>query len=194
MDASYIPIAEARGFTTHWIKSLRSDIGVTQLQLGEYAGCSGQVISNIERGYTNPSAQVLNKIAEFFHVPSDYLLGKSKSQWIALDPETMKPYIGARISELLAQGGLSPEQLSETADIPQEELSGILAGSVTPNIDILAKVAKALNTSMDFLIGSIPYSEIISSEEEEDIIRYYRGMSKRGKRLFMGALENLKDK
>ena len=37
------------------IKSLRSDIGVTQLQLGEYAGCSGQVISNIERGYTNPS-------------------------------------------------------------------------------------------------------------------------------------------
>ena len=72
------------------IKSLRSDIGVTQLQLGEYAGCSGQVISNIERGYTNPSAQVLNKIAEFFHVPSDYLLGKSKSQWIALDPEPMK--------------------------------------------------------------------------------------------------------
>ena len=172
------------------IKSLRSDIGVTQLQLGEYAGCSGQVISNIERGYTNPSAQVLIKIAEFFHVPSDYLLGKSKSQWIALDPETMKPYIDVRISELLAQGGLSPEQLSETADIPQEELSGILAGSVTPNIDILAKIAKALNTSMDFLIGSVPYSEMISSEEEEDIIRYYRGMSKRGKRLFMGALEN----
>lgn len=176
------------------IKSLRSDIGVTQLQLGEYAGCSGQVISNIERGYTNPSAQVLIKIAEFFHVPSNYLLGKSKSQWIALDPETMKPYIDVRISELLAQGGLSPEQLSETADIPQEELSGILAGSVTPNIDILAKIAKALNTSMDFLIGSVPYSEMISSEEEEDIIRYYRGMSKRGKRLFMGALENLKDK
>ena len=106
----------------------------------------------------------------------------------------MKPYIDVRISELLAQGGLSPEQLSETADIPQEELSGILAGSVTPNIDILAKIAKALNTSMDFLIGSVPYSEMISSEEEEDIIRYYREMSKRGKRLFMGALENLKDK
>ena len=23
MDASYIPIAEARGFTTHWIKSIK---------------------------------------------------------------------------------------------------------------------------------------------------------------------------
>mgnify|MGYP000715421513 CR=1 FL=1 len=57
------------------IKELRTESGATQLQLGEYAGCSGQVISNIERGYTNPSAQVLNKIAEFFHVPSDYLLG-----------------------------------------------------------------------------------------------------------------------
>lgn len=55
------------------IKELRIESGATQLQLGEYAGCSGQVISNIERGYTNPSAQVLNKIAEFFHVPSEFL-------------------------------------------------------------------------------------------------------------------------
>lgn len=176
------------------IKKLRSDIGVTQLQLAEYAGCSGQVISNIERGYTNPSAQVLNKIAEFFHVPSDYLLGSGKSQWIALDPTTMKPYIGTRISALLTKSNLSPEWLSEAANVPLTEISGILAGSVTPNIDVLAKIAKKLNTSIDFLIGSVPYPEIISSEEEEDIVLYYRGMSKRGKRLFMGALENFKDK
>ncbi|MFR3572516.1 MAG: helix-turn-helix transcriptional regulator [Sellimonas intestinalis] len=43
------------------IKELRLESGATQLQLGEYAGCSGQVISNIERGYTNPSAAILKK-------------------------------------------------------------------------------------------------------------------------------------
>ena len=63
------------------IKELRLESGATQLQLGEYVGCSGQVISNIERGYTNPSAAILKKISEYFHVPSDYLLGKSKSQY-----------------------------------------------------------------------------------------------------------------
>ena len=46
------------------IKELRSEAGITQLQLGKYAGCTGQVISNIERGYTRPSAEVLNKIAD----------------------------------------------------------------------------------------------------------------------------------
>ena len=30
------------------IKELRSEAGITQLQLGKYAGCTGQVISNIE--------------------------------------------------------------------------------------------------------------------------------------------------
>lgn len=43
------------------IKVLRMESGITQLQLGDYAGCSGQVISNIERGYTNPSAECIKK-------------------------------------------------------------------------------------------------------------------------------------
>mgnify|MGYP000547322332 CR=1 FL=1 len=60
------------------IKELRTESGTTQLQLGGYAGCSGQVISNIERGYTNPSAQVLNKIAEFFPCSFRLFIGKIK--------------------------------------------------------------------------------------------------------------------
>ena len=174
------------------IKELRTESGATQLQLGEYAGCSGQVISNIERGYTNPSAQVLNKIAEFFHVPSDYLLGKSKSQWIALNPETRMPCIGSRISDLMQDANMSPEDLANRVEISIQTTSEILSGAITPNIDVLAKISKALNTSIDFLIGAVPFQTIISSEEEQDIILYYRGMSKSGKRMIMGDFEKLK--
>ena len=176
------------------IKELRIESGATQLQLGEYAGCSGQVISNIERGYTNPSAQVLNKIAEFFHVPSDYLLGKSKSQWIALDPETRRPCIGSRISDLMQDANMSPEDLANRVEISVQTALEILSGAITPNIDVLAKISKVLNTSIDFLIGAVPFQTIISSEEEQDIILYYRGMSKSGKRMLMGDLEKLKDR
>lgn len=175
------------------IKKLRLESGVTQLQLSDYAGCSSQVISNIERGYTNPSAQILNKIAEFFHVPSDYLLGKSKSQWIALNPETSMPCIGSHISDLMLESNLSAEYLAEHVEVSFETAMEILNGSITPNIDILARIAKLLNTSIDFLIGAVPFNTIISSEEEQDIILYYRAMSKRGKRMFMGDLEKLKD-
>lgn len=176
------------------IKELRIESGATQLQLGGYAGCSGQVISNIERGYTNPSAQVLNKIAEFFHVPSDYLLGKSKSQWIALDPETRMPCIGSRISDLMQDANMSPEDLANRVEISVQTALEILNGAITPNIDVLAKISKALNTSIDFLIGAVPFQTIISSEEEQDIILYYRGMSKSGKRMIMGDFEKLKDR
>lgn len=176
------------------IKELRMESGITQLQLGDYAGCSGQVISNIERGYTNPSAAVLKKISEYFHVPSDYLLGKSKSQWLALDPETTIPYIGARISDLLNQASVRIESFAEAVDITPEEAADILDGSVTPNIGTLARISRFLNTSIDFLIGSVPYPTIISSEDEEDIVLYYRTMSKTGRRLLMGALEDFKDR
>ena len=140
------------------IKELRTESGTTQLQLGGYAGCSGQVISNIERGYTNPSAQVLNKIAEFFHVPSDYLLGKSKSQWIALDPETRMPCIGSRISDLMQDANMSPEDLANRVEISVQTTLEILSGAITPNIDVLAKISKALNTSI-VLDRSCPVSD-----------------------------------
>lgn len=68
------------------------------------------------------------------------------------------------------------------------------SGAITPNIDVLAKISKVLNTSIDFLIGAVPFQTIISSEEEQDIILYYRGMSKSGKRMLMGDLEKLKDR
>lgn len=176
------------------IKVLRMESGITQLQLGDYAGCSGQVISNIERGYTNPSADVLKKISEYFHVPSDYLLGKSKSQWLALDPDTTMPYIGTRVSDLLTQAGISTETFADAVEVTPEEAEDILIGSITPNIGTLARISRFLNTSMDFLIGTIPYPTIVSSEDEEDIILYYRTMSKSGRRLLMGALEDFKDR
>lgn len=176
------------------IKVLRMESGITQLQLGDYAGCSGQVISNIERGYTNPSADVLKKISEYFHVPSDYLLGKSKSQWLALDPDTTMPYIGTRVSDLLTQAGISTETFADAVEVTAEEAEYILNGSITPNIGTLARISRFLNTSMDFLIGTIPYPTIVSSEDEEDIILYYRTMSKSGRRLLMGALEDFKDR
>lgn len=176
------------------IKVLRMESGITQLQLGDYAGCSGQVISNIERGYTNPSADVLKKISEYFHVPSDYLLGKSKSQWLALDPDTTMPYIGTRVSDLLTQAGISTETFADAVEVTPEEAEDILNGSITPNIGTLARISRFLNTSMDFLIGTVPYPTIVSSEDEEDIILYYRTMSKSGRRLLMGSLEDFKDR
>lgn len=176
------------------IKELRSEAGITQLQLGKYAGCTGQVISNIERGYTRPSAEVLNKIADSLHVPSDYILGISKSKWIASNPYTLSRCLQDRISSLLKKKQMTIESFAAAAELDQDEVSEIVSGGIRPNTDTLARIAGTLHTTIDYLIGMTEYEVSIESEEEEDIIQYFRKMSKSGKRIFMGMLEEVKDK
>lgn len=176
------------------IKELRSEAGITQLQLGKYAGCTGQVISNIERGYTRPSAEVLNKIADSLHVPSDYILGISKSKWIASNPYSLNRCLQDRISSLLKKEQMTIESFAAAAELDQDEVSEIVFGGVQPNTDTLARIAGTLHTTIDYLIGITEYEVLIESEEEKDIIQYFRKMSKSGKRIFMGMLEEVKDK
>lgn len=176
------------------IKELRSEAGITQLQLGKYAGCTGQVISNIERGYTRPSAEVLNKIADSLHVPSDYILGISKSKWIASNPYSLNRCLKDRISSLLKKEQMTIESFAAAAELDQDEVSEIVFGGVQPNTDTLARIAGTLHTTIDYLIGINEYEVSIESEEEKNIIQYFRKMSKSGKRIFMGMLEEVKDK
>ena len=57
-------------------KYLRQSKGVNQVQLGENLGVKKQTISNWENDNIMPSVEMLEKIATFFQVSTDYLLGR----------------------------------------------------------------------------------------------------------------------
>lgn len=61
------------------IKEQRKKMRYTQKQLADKVNVSPQVISNWERGYTEPSADDINKLAEKLDCTSDYLLGREGS-------------------------------------------------------------------------------------------------------------------
>ncbi|MCH6235026.1 helix-turn-helix domain-containing protein [Cognataquiflexum rubidum] len=46
------------------IKSRRKELGITQPHLAELAGISLNTLYKLERGQSNPSLEVLNKLAE----------------------------------------------------------------------------------------------------------------------------------
>ena len=175
------------------IKELRTESGTTQLQLGEYAGCSGQVISNIERGYSKPTPEQLIKIAEYFNIPTDYLLGKDDCRWIADAPYSRSDTLSKRISERIHYLQMDVSSLAKAAGLDEATCSSIISGNTKPNIDILLKISRALQTTTDFLSGAVDYATAVSSEEEQDILLYYRGMDKSHRRRFMGLLEELKN-
>ena len=173
------------------IKALREESGLTQLQLADRIGCSGQVISNIERGYSQPAADIVNKIAAYFRVPGDYVLGLTTSRWIAESPVRTSADIPDKIASRMDQLQMDQQALSSAVEISPEECEEILTGRVIPNISVLSRMAAVLRTSTDYLIGSSKYAVAIASEEEQDIICYFRQMSKKQKRVFMGMLEQI---
>ena len=57
------------------LKDLRTENGLTQLQFAQAIGTSQKNISRWELGETEPSVYYLKKIAEFYHISTDYILG-----------------------------------------------------------------------------------------------------------------------
>lgn len=64
------------------LKHLRKSRELTQKELGVKVGLSKAVISKYENGMGYPSFDILVRIAQFFGVTTDYLLGVAKSKTI----------------------------------------------------------------------------------------------------------------
>jgi len=62
------------------LRSLRLEQGLTQKALGEIIGIAESTISHYETGIRNPDNATLLKLAEFFQVTTDYLLGLTDSR------------------------------------------------------------------------------------------------------------------
>lgn len=54
---------------------LRMACGITQVELARRLGVAKQTVSNWENDNIQPSIEMLIRVAKFFHVSTDYLLG-----------------------------------------------------------------------------------------------------------------------
>ena len=59
-----------------------------------------------------------------------------------------------KISKLMKEQGLNQKQLAEKASITEASMSKYLSGERTPRIDVVVKIAKALGTSVDYLLDN----------------------------------------
>lgn len=57
------------------LKELRTSRGLSQKQLGEIIGATYSAVSFWETGINEPKASNVIKLAQYFEVTSDYLLG-----------------------------------------------------------------------------------------------------------------------
>ena len=100
------------------LKNLREGRRLTQAQFAEDMNVSQQAVGKWERDLASPNDEMLKKIATYFNVTIDYLLGYDDSPRYYTDPETaalaqeLKDNPGGRV--LFDAGkGLKPESVKE---------------------------------------------------------------------------------
>lgn len=95
------------GFATI-LKSLRTDHALSQPELAAELGISKSAVSMYEQGRREPDFTVLKKIADFFQVDIDYLLGRSASPSEYFSPATIAAHLDT--------SDLTPAELDDVAD------------------------------------------------------------------------------
>ncbi|MDD2397974.1 MAG: helix-turn-helix transcriptional regulator [Tissierellia bacterium] len=59
------------------IRELRIEKGITQNELSNYLGLTPKMVSFYELGERFPPYDIINKLADYFNISTDYLLGRS---------------------------------------------------------------------------------------------------------------------
>ena len=62
------------------IRSLREDMDLRQVDVAEKTGIDQKTLSNYETGKTNPDSYALVRLANFFDVSIDYLVGRTDNK------------------------------------------------------------------------------------------------------------------
>jgi len=83
------------------LKRLRTSRGLTQRELGGQIGLSKAVVSKYENGMGYPSFDVLIRIAQYFGVTTDFLLGSPMAR--TLDVSGLTESQIASISQLVSE-------------------------------------------------------------------------------------------
>ena len=79
---------QGRGKMRNRIRDLREDMDLRQSDLAKETGIDQRTISNYEKGKTAPDAYALIKLADFFGVSIDYLVGRVKYDYSTAEKRT----------------------------------------------------------------------------------------------------------
>lgn len=80
-----------------------------------------------------------------------------------------------RVSALMSKRGLTQKDLSAKAGVTESAMSYYVNGSRVPRSDVLARIAKALGTSTDYLLG---VSDKETFEGNDDLLYLQRNLGK----------------
>jgi transcriptional regulator with XRE-family HTH domain len=100
--------------------------------------------------------------------------------------------IGERIRSKRSERGLTQKALAELVGISPPAINRFEKGIKVPSIDTLAKLAKILGVSTDFLLGSGADDDIFVDEEVKDAFKEFKQLSPENRQQILQNIHFLK--
>jgi len=125
---------------------------INALTLSKRIGCGHSAISRYMAG-ENPSLENLIKIADYFQCSTDFLLGFTEDS--GCPPFMQIPPFKERLPYLLKLYGISRYGLQKKTELAPSLLYYYAKGQKSPTLDSIIRIAKALDYSIDFVLGRV---------------------------------------
>ena len=141
---------------------LRLDKNLKQKDIANILDIPEDRYSKYERGINDISLNRCNKLANFYKVSFDYLLGISNHNSYIGDKKINLTLLCKRLLELRKEYNLSQTDLGQKVGFPQTTYSYYENGKSIPTTFKLCYIAQFYNISFDYLVGRTNTKEIQS--------------------------------
>lgn len=128
------------------LKQLRNKAGLTQTEMCSMFGVAQNTYSQWETDKREPDFKTLSRIADYFHVSVDYLLGRDSAAGPA--PSLS---VAQNLKHYRKLAGLRTVQAAQLAGVPGKRWLDWEQGNALPTDEELAFAAAALEVSVDDL-------------------------------------------
>jgi transcriptional regulator with XRE-family HTH domain len=104
----------------------------------------------------------------------------------------MSSSLGRQIARCRKQAGLSQKDLAAFVGISSAALSQYEKGKREPNLLVITSLARALNTTIDALLGLKPLPDLVAQNRDEyALLRNFRGLNALGQKRILGDIAGL---
>lgn len=150
------------------LKMLRELKSKNQQEVCEALNIEQSTLANYENNRRVPKIDILIKLAEYYNVSTDFLLGIEKSgdndySDFQLFEETFD--FKDRIHSVMQEQDMSEEDFMKLTGFSKDEKDAYLYGNKRPSIEDLIRIAGVLKVSTDYLLD-VSQRKRISAEEE----------------------------
>ena len=142
------------------ISQLRKYKKLSQAQLGKIVGAAQNTVCNWENGNRAPNFEMTQRLADFFNVSIDYLLGCKERTLPHLNFKnhdiltTKSSNIGSNLKAARTNKGLSQQKLANLIGVSRSTIAMWETGGSQPDNIALKQISNILQVTTDYLLDN----------------------------------------